>query len=61
MSTNPFMTMCNIEKSFNGVPVLKNVTCHKTEPDLVTCANGIRRGSDGGVNLCSSWWRICRH
>jgi len=25
MSTNPFMRMCNIEKSFNGVPVLKNV------------------------------------
>ncbi|MFC0270359.1 sugar ABC transporter ATP-binding protein [Metabacillus herbersteinensis] len=26
MSTNPFMTMNNIEKSFNGVPVLKGVT-----------------------------------
>lgn len=26
MSTNPLMTMNNIEKSFNGVPVLKNVS-----------------------------------
>lgn len=26
MSTNPLMTMNNIEKSFNGIPVLKNVS-----------------------------------
>jgi ribose transport system ATP-binding protein len=34
MTTSPFLTMNNIEKSFNGVPVLKKVTLNVAEGEI---------------------------
>jgi len=34
MSNNPFMTMSNIKKSFNGVPVLKNVNLQVEQGEI---------------------------
>ncbi|MFX3673647.1 MAG: sugar ABC transporter ATP-binding protein [Paenisporosarcina sp.] len=65
MSKNPFMTLSNIKKSFNGVPVLKNVSLQVEQGEihallgengagkstLMNILGGVHQPDDGSIHI----------